>query len=94
MPCEHENFDVMANIGRLTPAPGVPVPMRFQADIRIVCRDCGEPFRFIGLPAGVDLNGASVSIDGTEGRFAIAPRSQVLVPLHDRECGGFTMRRK
>jgi hypothetical protein len=52
------------------------------------------PFRFIGLPVGLDLEGASVSIDGTEARLAIAPRGEVLTPLTDKECRGFTIRRE
>ncbi|HKB35360.1 MAG TPA: hypothetical protein VKD72_02835 [Gemmataceae bacterium] len=39
----------------------------------IRCEQCGTPFRFIGLPAGLGLNGAAVSVDGTEARLAIAP---------------------
>lgn len=49
---------------------------RFCLDIRVKCAACGEPFRFLGLPIGLDLSGAAKSADGTEGRFAICPVSQ------------------
>lgn len=84
--CDHRQFDATVTVNRLEDTG------RFNADIRIKCVVCGTPFRFIGLPAGVDQNGAAVSIDGTEGRFAIAPKGQVITPLEG--LGGFTVRRK
>jgi hypothetical protein len=64
---------------------------RYSVDVRVQCADCGHKFRFIGLPAGLDLNGAAVSIDGTEARLAIAPKGEVVTPLEG--VGGFTVRR-
>lgn len=49
---------------------------RFCLDLRVKCAECGELFRFLGLPIGLDLSGAARSHDGTEGRFAICPVSQ------------------
>lgn len=83
--CTHPGFDAIVTVNRLGDAG------RFQADVRVQCGACGTPFRFIGLPAGVDLNGAAVSVDGTEGRFAIAPKGEVVTPLDG--VGGFTVRR-
>lgn len=77
MKCEHLNFACQCDVNRLLPKEGEP-PNRFQLDVRVTCSDCGLPFRFIGLPAGMDLNGAAVSVDATEGRFAIAPKGEVL----------------
>ncbi len=65
---------------------------RFEADVKIMCRQCKTPFRFIGLPAGVDLNGATVSIDGQEARLAIAPKGEVLSELEGGDVG-FTARK-
>ena len=67
---------------------------RYAADVRIRCRDCGTRFRFIGLPAGVDLNGAAVSVDGTEARLAIAPEGEVINALEGGTPSGFTVRRR
>ncbi len=53
---------------------------QFFAEIRIECQ-CGQPFQFLGLPLGVDLNGAAISPDGLELRVAIAPLGSVPQPL-------------
>ncbi len=92
MKCEHEAFFVNTNIARMPAVEGGPI-VRFQANVTIVCDQCQTPFRFIGLPAGVDLNGAAVSIDGCEARLAIAPKGEVITPLHSTEVQGFTVRR-
>ncbi len=93
MVCPHLNFFTDVSVGRLQKSESDPTIHRYQADIRIICEDCKLPFRFIGLPAGIDLNGAAVSIDGTEGRFAIAPKGEVLTPLESTEVQGFTVRK-
>lgn len=64
---------------------------RYTADIRIVCDHCLTPFVFLGLPLGLDLTGAAVSPDGTEGRFAIAPKGVPVPPITGVE--GFTIRK-
>ena len=83
--CEHKDFAAEVEVNRLEDVN------RFSADVRIRCNECGQPFRFIGLPTGLDLNGASVSIDGTEARLAIAPKGEVVTPLEGIQ--GFTARR-
>ena len=92
MNCEHNDFFATVNVGRIQRGEGGPV-YRYSADVRIVCTQCGVPMRFIGLPAGVDLNGAAVSIDGTEARLAIAPKGEVITPMDDDAVSGFTVRR-
>lgn len=64
---------------------------RFSADVRIECADCGKKMRFIGLPMGLDLNGAAVSFDGTEGRFAIHPVGEQVPDLRDDGPAGFNI---
>jgi len=61
--------------------------------VTIKCDACGVPMRFIGLPTGVDLHGAAVSLDGTEGRFAIAPKGEVVSELEGTAVG-FTVRKR
>ncbi len=68
-PCRHKGFLCKAEINRLEGTG------QFQADIRIMCNECGEPFRFLGLRSGLDLRGAMCSPDGTEARLAIVPQS-------------------
>ena len=87
MDCKHEIFECDCMVNRIEDVG------RFSVDVRVKCVQCGTPFRFIGLPVGLDLNGASVSIDGCEGRFAIAPKGEVVTPLDSTKCGGFTVRR-
>lgn len=88
--CLHENFACECDVNRLSKTEGGPIN-RFTMDVRVKCADCGLSFRFIGLPAGLDLNGAATSIDACEGRFAIAPKGQVISVL-EGEPTGFSIR--
>lgn len=92
MQCSHENFEAMVNVSRILADETTKAPHRWQADITIKCADCGLPMRFIGLPAGLDLNGAAVSVNGEEGRFAIAPKGHVLSEIEGGTVG-FTVRK-
>lgn len=85
--CKHETFDATVNVVRLEDVG------RFQAEVMIACQQCHVLFRFIGLPYGLDLNGAAVSPDGTQARLAIAPKGQVL-NLVDDGVSGFTIRKE
>lgn len=87
--CEHLNHFTNVDIGRLIMKSG---KIRYTADIRINCSDCGTPFRWLGLSAGVDLEGAAVSVDGEEGRFSIAPQGEVLPAIEGVK--GFTIRKE
>lgn len=85
--CPHEDFHAEVRVDRLEDSG------RFCADVRIRCVKCGEPFRFLGLPCGLDLNGATVSVDGTELRVAIGTEETV-ANIIDGNCPvGFTVRR-
>lgn len=86
--CKHENFTANVAVNRLEDIG------RFAADVRIECVDCGVPMRFIGLPCGVDLNGAAVNSDATEARLAIAPKEEVIPPIEGGKPVGFSVRRK
>lgn len=70
--CEHKNFVVDATIGRLTEGKSGPVT-NYMCYIRVTCSDCGELFKFLGLPKGLNVQGAMVSADGVEARLAIEP---------------------
>lgn len=85
--CPHMNFAAQVDVIRLEDSG------RFSADVRIRCADCDTPFRFLGLPAGVDLNGATVSVDGEEARLAIGT-PETVANIIDGVCPvGFTVRR-
>jgi hypothetical protein len=67
--CEHKEFEASVTVNRIE---DVKV---FAAVVNIQCRDCGMPFRFLGLPGGVSITRPTVSIDMTEARLPIAPGS-------------------
>lgn len=85
--CDHPDFEAKVTVNRLEDTG------RFNADVSIRCVACQTPFRFIGLPYGLDLNGAAVSVDGTEARLTIAPKGQVASMLAPDGVGGFTIRK-
>ncbi len=86
-PCDHNDFFVQANIGRLSREPGGPIT-DYTADITVQCNACRMPFRFVGLAAGSHHAEPRVSIDGTELRAplepaeheAFAPRASYTMP--------------
>jgi hypothetical protein len=53
----------------------------YMVEIGVKCGECGQPFRFLGLPLGLNLNGATISIDGLTARLAVAPANRSLHPL-------------
>lgn len=65
--CAHEEFAATVAVGRILDVG------KFVADIRISCAHCGEPFRFVGVPAGLRFDGPAVSIDGLELHAPIEP---------------------
>ncbi len=67
-PCAHENFYCHAAVNRIVDTG------RFSADITIKCSQCDEPFRFIGVQAGVTWDRPACSIDGLELRAPIEPQ--------------------
>lgn len=72
--CLHENFEAVVAVNRLTAADDGLVT-GYTADIRVHCADCGEPFRWIGVPAGMSPARPVVSIDETELRAPLRPAS-------------------
>ena len=69
--CTHNDFLARCHFIRMEDVG------KFMLEIRVSCNECGTPFQFVGLPAGLNLNGATVSVDGQEGNFAIAPAGTV-----------------
>lgn len=70
--CQHESFNVSVQVARLTAGEGGPVA-GFTAEVRVRCRDCYEPFVFMGLPSGLLPNEPAVSVDMQEARMPIRP---------------------
>jgi hypothetical protein len=84
--CAHEEFSANVQVARIEDTG------RFNAEVKIHCVQCGEKFCFLGLPAGSDPNGASVSADGTEARLAIGTKETVASILTG-SSSGYTIRR-
>ena len=84
--CRHDSVSCILNFNRIEDVG------RFMADIRIVCEKCHTPFRFVGLPAGMDYNSPCVSVDGCELRAPVAPRGEVLSEIEGTPIG-FTVRK-
>jgi len=66
--CRHEKFAAHVEVLRYEDEEG------FMADIQIHCEQCRVAFCFLGLPKGLDLNGAAVSVGGETARLAIVPK--------------------
>jgi len=71
--CPHPNFFASVNIARLEDSG------KFVADIRIKCTACEEPFRFVGVAAGLRFDGPTCSIDGTELHAPIEPELEKML---------------
>jgi len=81
--CKHMDFKALVRVVRLEDIG------QFSAEVKIECADCHLPFQFLGLPLGLNLNGATISVDGQEARLAIAPVGSVLQPLDKPLLAGF-----
>lgn len=49
---------------------------RLMLEISVRCETCKKPFVFVGLPPGLNLNGATVSVDGLTANMALAPEGE------------------
>ena len=68
--CQHESFSANVAVNRMEDTGAV------IADITIKCATCGEPFRFLGLPAGINWDHPTVSTDETELHVPIEPEGE------------------
>lgn len=73
MNCTHKNFETTTKVTRLTAGDLSEEITGYQADIRIFCADCGLPFQFRGVPAGISLEKPAANFDWTEMSVPIMP---------------------
>lgn len=73
-PCPHEDFEASVEVNRLTATEGGPVTA-YSADVRVSCTQCGEQFRWIGVPAGLKPDRPMVSVDETVLHAPMRPAS-------------------
>jgi len=65
--CTHPSFIASVSVNRFEDT-GL-----FLAELSICCRDCREPMRFKGIPAGLTWDGPTASIDGLVANLPIEP---------------------
>ena len=75
MKCKHEQHEAQVNVFFMEDTG------RWQADITIKCHQCGLPFEFYGVDAGLDFNKPTMSIDAQELRVPIVPHGEKPTPL-------------
>ncbi len=78
--CEHMSFLAKVEVTRLTNGDNGPVTA-FNSSVRVTCKDCGQKFRFVGLPMGYQTGGAAMSADGLEARLGLVIATEDNHPL-------------
>jgi len=74
--CAHENFAAVVAVARIEDVG------KFVAEITVNCTECGEPFRFVGVEAGMTYAAPRCSIDGLRLFAPIEP--EIEKHLHER----------
>jgi hypothetical protein len=80
MDCQHLNFSAIVDVHRLLDDADQSKVVGYASEIKINCADCGLPFVFKGLPAGVSItnSNAMVSMDGKELRAPLKPSADAV----------------
>lgn len=75
-PCPHLKFEASVAVNRIGEAETADgLPRAYVADITVRCADCDEPFRWVGVPAGLSFAHPMVSVDEAELRAPLRPAS-------------------
>ena len=70
--CPHLNFNCFVDVNRISGKDAEPEKVvAYTADIRIECRNCGQPFEFFGLPFGLSFYRPTVSLDNRQLRVPL-----------------------
>lgn len=86
IPCDHEFFESSVVVHRTELS-------RFMARVKIKCGQCGEEFEFFGLERDVvNLNGATVSSDGTAAYIAVGTK-RTIEQYYRESAESFTKKR-
>lgn len=62
---------------------------RRWAEVRLVCADCREPFRFSGVRPGMHTDWPTTTVDGQTVRLPIEPATGTPSRLRCHECARF-----
>lgn len=80
--CKHENFISHVDVNRITNQSVGDGILVYALDLRVNCKDCGQPLQFVGLPNGMSFYRPTSSLDGQEARFPmVIPGEQIPVGL-------------
>lgn len=71
--CEHKRFISKVNVTRLTESEGSTDVTGYRADFFVSCEECGQSFKFIGVPQGYNNSHPTTNFNGTELRCPIGP---------------------
>jgi len=63
--CPHGDFVANVAVNRLVRSDDDPTVTGYSADITVNCGECGEPFRWTGLRAGMNMGHPMCSVDET-----------------------------
>lgn len=73
--CSHPDFAANVDVHRIVAGDDDPTVTGYYAEITLRCVECDEPFRWIGVPAGLSPRHPACSPDETELRAPIRPAS-------------------
>jgi hypothetical protein len=73
-PCPHPDVDASVSVARITATEGGD-PIAFSATITVNCTECGEPFRWSGVPAGLSPAHPTCNLTETELIAPLRPAS-------------------
>lgn len=73
--CAHEDFHALANIGRSAASDDDPTIVAYHVELQVRCANCGEPFRFMGVPAGWLADRPTCTVDEATLNAPIRPAS-------------------
>lgn len=71
--CGHTRFRTATRVTRMENDKIKGQIDGYMLEIAVKCLECNKVFRFKNLPYGVNMNGATMSVDGLEARLAIEP---------------------
>lgn len=77
--CTHDDFEARVEVHALRDTQDGE-SLVCMVDVRVVCAACRAPLRF-NLPRGVDLQGVSMELDGTEARLSARIGTPARPPL-------------
>ena len=75
--CLHEQFDTHAAIHRMAESEDGPIE-NYSVEFKVSCKQCGQPFRFKGVPVGLSFARPMMSPNGEELRCPIEPSDDTL----------------